>query len=131
MRLSVVDAKARFIAKCEFMPASGCVLWRGGTTSSRDRTERTGVFWYKGKSVLARRWAAEHIHGIDLLGKETTATCGDPLCVQHVQAQNPVYPHRQFYVLRDLGYCELDERKRPSHDGVPFHEPPSWLKGRI
>jgi hypothetical protein len=126
----VPTARERFIAKCEFMPASGCVLWRGGTTACRDKTDRTGVFWDRGKKHLARRWAAEHIHGIDLLGKETSVTCGDQLCVQHIDAQCPVYPNGQFYVLRDLGYCELPEPPpKPDHTGPPMYDPPAWLRG--
>lgn len=123
------EARERFIAKCEFMPGSGCVLWRGGTTSSRDRTERVGVFWDKGRKHLARRWAAEHIHAIDLFGgKEVHVTCGDALCVQHVKAFSPLYPNRQFYVLRDLGYCDFDERAGPDHGNIPFHDAPAWMR---
>jgi hypothetical protein len=124
-----VSARERFIAKCEFIPETGCVLWRGGTTTSRDGTERTGVFWYEGKKHLARRWAAEHIHGIDLgfRGvKETSASCGDPLCVQHIHAEIPVYFHRQFYAVREKGYAGLTERKPPERTGQ--HVKPDWMK---
>lgn len=124
----MTTALERFRAKCEFMPATGCVLWRGGTEWSRDRSERTGVFW-DGKRWRARRWAAVHIHGLDLFGgKEVNVTCGDPLCVQHVTAVTPVYPAAQFYALRDLGYTELDERKPPSHEGVPMYSTPEWMR---
>lgn len=121
-------ARERFLAKCEFMPGSGCVLWRGGTMATRDKAERTGVFW-DGRRVLARRWAAEHIHGIDLFGKEVRVTCNDPLCVQHVEAictgQNPA----QFYVFVDIGLAEpLPPRGEPDHSGPPVHEAPAWLR---
>jgi hypothetical protein len=127
----VTEALDRFRTKCRFDPGTGCVIWTGGTSSARDGTERTGVFWDRGRKVSARRWAAEHIHGLDLMGKEATVTCHNPLCVEHVATAQRAYPHRQFYVMRDLGYAELDERKAPAVDPVPFHQAPAWLSPAV
>lgn len=122
-------ALPRFKAKCEFKPHSGCVLWKGGTAASRNGTERTGVFWYRGKKVHARRWAAEYIHEIDVLGKEVNVTCDEPLCVQHLTANATGLANAaQFYVFLDLELVEpLKPRTRPEHEGPPLHEEPSWL----
>jgi hypothetical protein len=124
----VTAALDRFRVKCRFETATGCVIWTGGTTACRAGTDRTGVFWDAGRKHLARRWAAENIHNIDLMGKETDVTCGNELCVEHVMAQVPLYPHRQFQVLRDLGYCDYDERTKIEHNGVKY-DPPEWLNG--
>jgi hypothetical protein len=127
-RLSSLE---RFTRKCEFMPHSGCVLWRGGTIASRNGTERTGVFWDRGRKHLARRWAAEHVHGIDLMGKEVSLTCGEPLCVEHVEAVNTGMANpAQFYVFVDLGFCEMPpKRVPPQHYGPPIFGEPQWLRG--
>lgn len=65
------------------------------------------------------------------MGKEVGVTCGNPLCVQHVVAESAVYPHRQFYVLRDLGYTELTPRKPVDRSTVPFHTAPQWLSDAL
>jgi hypothetical protein len=128
--LPIDKALRRFVAKCEFMPASGCVLWRGGTEWSRDKTERTGVFSFEGKRWRARRWAAVHIHKLfgKHSGKEATVSCGEALCVQHVTATDPVFPGAMFYAVREKGYAELDERKPPNHEGPPMHGCPEWAR---
>jgi hypothetical protein len=122
----------RFKAKCEFMPASGCVLWRGGCSTNSAGDTKRPVF-RDGKRWSARRWAAAHVHGHDVQDWQITVnTCGDDLCVQHVSTIDPPYNVRQHWLLIDYGYEDREPEEhrlaqRPNHDGPPRHDPPGWL----
>lgn len=144
-------ALQRFAEKCEFDAVTGCVLWVGGTSGGQGNTTRYGVFWDEGR-VFAHRWAAVHIHGIELGTSEAGHCCpGRPnsLCVQHLEAQtkaeniaerntrvakaNQSAETRQFYLFKALGIHEPDPAMQASLDtlnDVPFdfHEPPEWLR---
>lgn len=143
-------ALERFAEKCEFDPATGCVLWRGGTSAGQGNTTRYGVFWAEGGKVLAHRWAAVHIHGINLGTDEAGHCCpGTPnsLCVQHLEGQtkadnvaernrrvakaNQAAATRQFYLFKQLGILEPDpgiEVLIAKLETVPFYAPPEWLR---
>lgn len=137
------SALARFVAKCRYDPATGCVVWVGGTSGSRDGDTRTGAFWYEGARWSARRWAAKFIHGLSIAGgNEVGAACGNPLCVQHVHLIGQVNGNtRQYYVLRRLGYEDAGEPDRRTQEelrqervaelaaaGRAPDPPPSWLE---
>lgn len=121
---------ARFAAKCEFKPGTGCVLWTGAKTRGRGKTVTYGSFWYEGKAWRAHRWSAEFIHGQDFPDDyQVDHECNDPMCVEHVQAI-PAPVNRELQWIRvQVGTDELEDEERPEHDKeVPFHEPPDWLK---
>jgi hypothetical protein len=78
----------RFAEKCVFDYTTGCVLWSGGT-AGRGNSARYGVFWDDGR-WFAHRWAAVHIHGIELGPNEAGHCCPagpNTLCVQHLEGQ--------------------------------------------
>lgn len=144
-------ALERFAEKCEFDPATGCVTWRGGTSAGRGNTTRYGVFWDQGRRVFAHRWAAVHIHGIDLGNDDAGHCCPqhNSLCVQHLQGQTRAenvaernrrvakgeqLAHvRQHFLFVQLGieqpeHDETMEMLLGALDSVPFHTPPEWFR---
>lgn len=141
----------RFADKCEFDPATGCVLWTGGTTAGQGNSARYGAFW-DGGPWKAHRWAAVNIHGIDLGANEAGHTCPagpNTLCVQHLSGQTKAdniaerntrvankgqqdATTRQFYLFKQLGIVEEPEPENPAGSAdIPFFEPPEWLRPYI
>ena len=127
-------ALERFAEKCRFEPATGCVLWTGGTTSGHLKTLAYGSFWDGGRRWFAHRWAASHIHGLDIAGLQVDHCCpGGPntLCVQHLQAVTQTVNLELQWGRRLWGWDEW-EASAPdaANDGrdVPFHLPPAWLR---
>jgi hypothetical protein len=135
----------RFRRYCQFDPTTGCVLWVGAITRGRGKSAPYGSFWADGRRWFAHRWAALHIHGLDIDGF-TVDHCCDPhraggelllpntLCVQHVQpltrVDNTVLAlQRRTWVLTQKGYYEappqFSELEAPG--AVPFYQPPAWL----
>lgn len=146
-RLLPADALARFAGKCEFDAATGCVIWRGGTTQGRGNTAIYGSFWYEGRRWFAHRWAGVHIHGLALDGVQAGHTCPhgpNTLCVQHVepqtQAENLAEMHgrrrveqtaneRQYWLFVSLGIEPAPGSPAPDpHDAIPFYDPPDWFR---
>lgn len=148
-RLLRMDALARFAAKCRFDPTTGCVLWTGGTSAGRGNTTRYGRFRDDGFAWYAHRWAAVHIHGLDL-GKGEAGHCcphgPNSLCVQHLapttKADNVAERNtrvaaakraeqsgttRQFWRPVERGYEELPDPPAIDAGDVPFYDPPEWL----
>lgn len=142
-------ALERFAEKCEFDPVTGCVLWVGGTTAGGGNSARYGSFWAEGRRVFAHRWAAVHIHGIELGVDEAGHCCPhgpNSLCVEHLEGQtkadniaernrrvakaNQTAAQRQFYLFRQLGIYEPEPEKPAPVDvpTVPFYEPPEWFR---
>lgn len=143
-------ALERFAEKCRFDAVTGCVLWTGSTSAGRGNTTRYGTFWADGRRVFAHRWAAVHIHGIELGSDEAGHCCPNgpnSLCVQHLEGQtkaaniaerntrvakaNQTSSTRQFFLFKQLGICEPDpeiETLKEKLDTVPFHLPPAWLR---
>lgn len=149
-------ALQRFAEKCEFDPATGCVLWVGGTSGGQGNTTRYGVFWDGGR-VFAHRWAAIHIHGIELGSNEAGHNCPagpNSLCVQHLAGQtkteNVIERNervarerrqkcqqdsltRQAWLFVQLGINgepepESTNQKLENGFDIPFYEPPDWLR---
>jgi hypothetical protein len=142
-------ALQRFAEKCEFDAATGCVLWIGGTSAGRGNTTRYGVFWDNGRRVFVQRWAAVHIHGIELGSNEAGHCCPhgpNSLCVQHLEGQtkaeniaernrrvakaNQPAATRQFYLFKQLGIGEPEPEEPvliPVLE-IPFYDPPEWFR---
>lgn len=154
-RVLPVDALQRFAAKCEFDATTGCVLWRGGTTAGRGNSAVYGSFWADDRRWFAHRWAAVHIHGLDIEGLQVGHCCpGRPntLCVQHLAAQTqadnlaeamdrlgpPSRRHlakqsaeqRQFWLFVHKGFEQLDDpaEQHADNDEIPWYEPPEWFR---
>jgi hypothetical protein len=133
------SAIERFVAKCRFDPGTGCVLWTGGQTSGRGHSAPYGAFWFEGRRWFAHRWAALHIHGLDIEYKQVDHCCPnipkpDTLCVQHLQAL-PAVENRELQTLRQRQYWLLVGKGFEPPPGV-FHEPetripffgrPQWM----
>ena len=87
-----------------------------------------GSFWFEGRRWLAHRWAAAHIHGLEIDGKEVIAECDDPLCVQHLSAIVPAGNSAQHYTMVAKGaLAPTPARPKPRPDEA-WHEEPDWLK---
>lgn len=148
-------ALQRFAEKCVFDYSTGCVLWAGGTTAGQGNSARYGAFW-DGGPWKAHRWAAIHIHGIELGASEAGHCCpGGPntLCVQHLAGQSKSeniaernvrvarerrqkceQPSmtRQAWLFVQLGIAgEPEPKEKLETDDIPFHEPPAWLRPYI
>jgi hypothetical protein len=74
-QLRARPALERFAEKCRFDPATGCVLWIGGTTAGRGNSALYGSFWFEGSRWFTHRWSAIHIHGIDLGDNQAGHCC--------------------------------------------------------
>lgn len=144
-------AMERFAEKCVFDYSTGCVLWTGGTTAGQGNTARYGAFW-DGGPWKAHRWAAIHIHGIELGANQAGHNCPagpNTLCVQHLAGQtigeNVIERNvrvakkcqqdaltRQFYLFKQLGIGEPEpDQPKIEQVGIPFHTPPAWLRPYI
>lgn len=147
----------RFAAKCRFDPFTGCVVWIAGKSNGGGKTGgHYGVFWDSNerRRWFAHRWAAMHIHGLDLTSGLTVGHCckntldghPNPLCVEHVQLETLAANiaerntrvakakqtglQRQFWLLVDRGYEPGPEYSQasPGPDDIPFFEPPAWFR---
>lgn len=146
-------AMQRFVEKCRFDPTTGCVLWIGATQAGQGNSARYGSFWDEGRSIRAHRWAAVHIHGIELGTDEAGHCCPagpNPLCMQHLEGQtkaanvgerntrvakaNQSSLTRQFYLFKQLGILEPEpeiEKLVDLLNPIPFYTPPDWLRPYI
>lgn len=123
------DALERFAAKCQFNAVTGCVEWIGGTTCGKGNTAKYGSFWFEGRRWFAHRWAAKHIHGLEIEGLDVDHKCRNSLCQQHLQA----IPQDANAALRWVRVQHGAEEPppdghHPDMNGVPFFEEPAWLK---
>ena len=144
--VALLSPLERFRAYCQFDATTGCVLWIGGTTAGRGKTANYGAFWYEGRRWAAHRWAAAHIHGLELApGVQVDHCCPphragpepllpNPLCVQHLQAASnaentALRDQRRLWLLTQKGYLEAPPlfAELVAPEGVPFHVPPAWL----
>lgn len=149
-------ALQRFAEKCAFDPHTGCVMWIGAQTAGRGHNEPYGSFWFEGESWFAHRWAAMHIHGHDITGKQVDHCCPfgpSTLCVEHVKPEstevNRQLQHlrpgrafqdlatKQYWLFVHIGIEKLPERFRIEKPAdIPFadpgdfeeFEPPEWLR---
>lgn len=141
----------RFRAKCHFDATTGCVLWVGGTTAGRGKSALYGSFWdsTEKRRYFAHRWAAKHIHKLDIDGYTVDHCCPlwraggtepllpNTLCVQHVQRLSRVDNtllalQRRTWILTQKGYYEPPPmfdglEAPPEYHALPLHEPPAWL----
>lgn len=96
--------------------------------------------------VLAHRWAAEHIHGLDIEGLHADHCCPagpSTLCVEHVKPEtaqiNRLLQHsrpgrafqdletKQHWLFVQKGIKTVQPIVRVAGD-VPFFVPPAWLQ---
>lgn len=124
----------RFIEKCHFDATTGCVIWNGALTNGKGSSAVYGRFWDDGKSWYAHRWAAKHIHGLDIDQPGTEVDhccerdgkrCPNSLCVEHLQVVT-----KQFNLALIYSGSYLGEPEPIADDplAVPFYEPPEWFK---
>ncbi len=125
-------ALERFLEKCRFDPATGCVLWIGGTTAGRGHHARYGSFKYQRKRWFAHRWAAKFIHGLEIDDMQVDHCCPhtntpNTLCVQHLQAVLPSINRELQWIRVQVGCDEYPYPELEDSDDIPFHVPPPWL----
>lgn len=130
-----IDPLQRFLKYCRFNPLTGCVEWIGATTSAQGKFAKYGYFWDGKRMVLAHRWSAQHIHGLDISDPTTQVDhCCFPdrpcntLCVQHVQVV-PAAVNRELQWIRvQVGLLECPPQYEPDANDVPFFTDPDWMK---
>jgi hypothetical protein len=123
-----LPAIRRFIQKCMHDPSHGCILWMGGTSSSRGGNARSGQFWFEGKMWKAHRWAALHIHGLEIDSREVIQTCGNSLCVQHLESRTyNEMQSKQYWLMVQKGYEQLPPEEIKEAPEIPFFVKPGWL----
>lgn len=138
----------RFRRYCYFDATTGCVLWVGAITKGRGKSAPYGSFWAGGRRWFAHRWAATHIHGLDIEGFTVDHCCPEwraggrepllpnTLCVHHLAAETRVdntllAMQRRTWVLTQKGFYEppplFEGLEAPGPHAIPFHQPPAWL----
>lgn len=146
--ISPLSALQRFAAKCNFDPATGCVVWIGATTAGHGNSARYGAFWDEGQKIYAHRWSAANIHGFDITGVTVGHCCphtgGKPntLCVEHVKPETLAInvalgnqnrrivqnnETRQFWLFVALGIEPAPAIYEPDPDQPLFYRPPPGL----
>lgn len=125
----VTPALDRFLAKCEFDAMTGCVNWIGGKTMGHGHNVPYGSFWFEGRRWFAHRWAAKHLHGLEIErpGYQVDHECRNTLCVRHLQVV-PATINRELQWIRAQKCCpgyEYEPTELPAGD-IPFHVPPDW-----
>lgn len=125
-----LPALQRFVAKCRFNPCTGCVEWIGARTRGQGKTAWYGGFWFNGKTVLAHRWAAEHIHGLPVTpDMQVDHECRNTLCVQHLQVVTPTVNRELQWIRVQVGLDPDPEPYAPDPEmWVPFFTEPEWLR---
>lgn len=115
----------RFIDKCVFNPFTGCVLWIGGVSYGGRQSNPYPTFWDGEKTVRGHIWAAENIHGIVRQpGDHVDHECRCTLCVEHLRALHGSVNQALGTQMRSIPVGDMFE-------GVPFYQPPVWVKRRI
>lgn len=141
-RLAGVDngtPMERFLRYCRFDPETGCVLWTGGQTKGRGHNVPYGAFWFEGRRWFAHRWAAKHIHNLDIDDLQVDHCCPNvarpnTLCVEHLQALTPAKNRelqwRRHYVHLQVGLITYEDAYGPEPEPIeqiPFYTEPAWL----
>lgn len=109
-------ALKRFVAKCKYDEKTGCVLWTGAAHHYRAGIPQYGGFHYEGRKVLAHRWAAVNIHGLNLDGGLTVGhTCPhgpNVMCVQHLEPQTYLENNREMVYRRELARARMNANEK-------------------
>lgn len=138
--VSTVSAIDRFVAKCQFDPGTGCVIWTGGQTSGRGHHAPYGSFWFEGRRWFAHRWAAKFIHDLPIDDLQVDHCCPhdragpyerlapNTLCVQHVQSVPPTVNRELQWIRAQVGLDEPPPVCLDAFAHLPFYETPQWLR---
>src|SRR5687768_6193010 len=73
----------RFMSYVDKLPC-GCWYWTGGRSRGKGNKKWYGSFWFRGKSIRAHRFAADHIGKFEPLskGKHRDHLCSFSMCVR-------------------------------------------------
>lgn len=137
------DPVERFREKCRFEPETGCVIWTGSKSWGRGKHIRYGSFRDGKKIWLAHRWAAKHIHGLDIEDRQVDHCCPNipipnTLCVEHLQVLTAEHnrwlqtERRRHFIHLEVGLLPYDEIygiADEESERVPFYTEPTWLGG--
>lgn len=139
-RLVALDPLTRFLSKCEFDAATGCVVWTAGTTQGRGHSVPYGSFWHE-RRWTAHRWAAKHIHGLHIDDPTTQVDHNCPpyragfdplppntLCVAHLQVVPATINRELQWIRAQVGLDPLPPAYADDPDALPFHAPPDWWR---
>lgn len=126
-------ALERFLSKCRFDPATGCVVWIGGKTRGRGKTSWYGSFWFEGRRWTAHRWAARFILGLEIDGHDVDHCCphtrGGPntLCIRHLQPVSGRVNTALYWIRVQVGLEPEPPVAEDDPDDIPFFTPPDWF----
>jgi hypothetical protein len=108
----VEPADLRFWNKISSTSAKGCWLWPSPTSTGY------GLFWFRGKYVLAHRWAYEKVIGPIPVDFQLHHSCENRACVNpfHLEPKTPL-SHSQEH---PKGACSINRAKTHCPRGHPF-----------
>lgn len=83
---------ARFLLYCRVDPSTNCLIWIGGKSRGRGKTDWYGSFWISSKPGIKGRTIRAHVfYAVAVLGHRPRAkihqldhTCNNSLCVRHI-----------------------------------------------
>jgi len=104
----------RFMSYVDKLP-NGCWFWTGGRSRGKGNKKWYGSFWFRGKTIRAHRFAADHIGKFEPLpkGKHRDHLCVFSMCV------NPEH-------LEHTSSAENQERKM-ARSQLETSEGRAWL----
>lgn len=127
-------AHQRFLAKCRLNPCqgyngTGCVEWTGARTRGQGHTAWYGAFKFEGKVVKAHRWAAKHIHELDLPDDmQVDHECRNTLCVEHLAVVTAEVNRELQWIRVQVGLEPEPAPYVPDEDAVPYYIEPEWMR---
>lgn len=120
--------RERFLRYCRFDPCTGCVEWIGGKTRGQGHYGWYGRFWDGARSVLAHRWAAQHIHGLAVTPLvQVDHECRNTLCQHHLSVVSPTTNRELQWIRVQVGLDPAPDQYKNDPDEIPFYYPPEWL----
>lgn len=115
--------------KVRFDPCTGCVEWTGARTRGQGHTAWYGSFWDGERSVLVHRWAAKHVHGMDVPDDmQVDHECRNTLCVQHLQVVTAQVNREYQWIRVQVGLLPAPPEYERDPDDVPYYLKPEWVK---
>lgn len=79
--------------------------------------------------VKAHRWAAKHIHELDLPDyMQVDHECRNTLCVEHLAVVTPEVNRELQWIRVQVGLEPEPVPYMPDEDAVPYYLEPEWMK---
>lgn len=100
---------ARFMSYVDRLP-NGCWFWTGARSKGSGNKKWYGSFWFRGKSIRAHRFSADHIGKFEPLppGKHRDHLCVFSLCVRPEHLEHTSHALNQERKMRRLAVVADD-----------------------